>query len=171
MFDEIENGKLKDIQYIECHSCPTACVGGSLTVENPYIARGRVLRMVERYGSEPCQDRQKVSALYRSNFFSLVGTIASTPVQPLDDDLSRAIQKMYRRNQMYEMLPKIDCGACGAPTCMTFATDVVKGEATSGDCIFLSMETFESMSKDMLDAIGKHRRRVHGSPGGGRHDA
>jgi Na+-translocating ferredoxin:NAD+ oxidoreductase RNF subunit RnfB len=171
VFDEIENGKLKDIQYIECHSCPTACVGGSLTVENPYIARGRVLRMVERYGSEPCQDRQKISALYRSNFFSLLGTIAPTPVQPLDDDISRAIQKMYRRNQIYEMLPKIDCGACGAPTCMTFATDVVKGEAHTEDCVFLSLETFESMSKDMLDAIGKHRRRVHGSSGRPRHDS
>jgi uncharacterized protein (UPF0212 family) len=127
--------------------------------------------MVERYGSEPCQDRQKVSALYRSNFFSLVGTIAPTPVQPLDDDISRAIQKMYRRNQIYEMLPKIDCGACGAPTCMTFATDVVRGEATSDECIFLSLETFESKSKEMLDAIGKHRRILHGSSGRPRHDA
>ena len=171
VFDEIENGKLKDIQYIECHSCPTACVGGSLNVENPYIARGRVLRMVERFGSEPCQDRQKISALYRSNFFSLVGTIAPTPVQPLDDDISRAIQKMYRRNQIYEMLPKIDCGACGAPTCMTFATDVVKGEATSDECIFVSLEKFESMSNQMLDAIGKHRRILHGSSGRPRHDA
>jgi len=72
VLDEIENGKLKDIQYIECHSCPTACVGGSLTVENPYIARGRVLRMVEKYGSQPCQDREKIRDLYQKNFFSLV---------------------------------------------------------------------------------------------------
>jgi hypothetical protein len=127
--------------------------------------------MVEQSGSDPCQDRQKVRALYRNNFFSLKGTIAPTPVQPLDEDISRAIHKMYRRNQVYEMLPKIDCGACGAPTCMTFAADVVRGEADTDECIFLSMRSFESMSKHMLEVIKNTRTRISGSSGSGHHDA
>lgn len=171
VFDEIENGKLKDIQYIECHSCPTACVGGSLNVENPYIARGRVLRLVEKYGSEPCQDRQKIRELYQKNFFSLVGTIAPSPVHPLDDDISRAIHKMHRRNQIYEMLPKIDCGACGAPTCMTFAADVVKGDVDVNECVFLTMKTFESMSKNLLKAVEQHSKKVRGTPQRRDHEA
>ena len=171
VFDEIENGKLKDIQYIECHSCPTACVGGSLTVENPYIARGRVLRMVEKYGSEPSRDRQEVRELYQKNFFSLAGTIAPSPVQPLDDDIARAIHKMHRRNQIYEMLPKIDCGACGAPTCMTFASDVVRGDAHTDECVFLTMKTFESKSRDLLEAIEKHSKRVRVNLERHHHDA
>ena len=171
VFDEIENGKLKDIQYIECHSCPTACVGGSLTVENPYIARGRVLRMVERYGTEPCQDRQKVRDLYQKNFFSLAGTIAPSPVQPLDEDISRAIHKMHRRNQIYDMLPKIDCGACGSPTCMAFAADVVKGDAEADQCVFLMMKTFETMSKNLLEVIEQHSRKIRANPEREHHDA
>jgi ArsR family metal-binding transcriptional regulator len=119
--------------------------------------------MVEKYGSEPCQDRQKIRDLYQKNFFSLAGTIAPSPVQPLDDDISRAINKMHRRNQIYEMLPKIDCGACGAPTCMTFATDVVRGEADTDGCLFLTMKTFESMSRNLLEAIGKHSRKCPGN--------
>jgi ferredoxin len=160
VFDEIENGKLKDIQYIECHSCPTACVGGSLTVENPYIARGRVLRMVERYGSEPSQDRQKIRELSQKSYFSLGGTIAPSPVQPLDNDISRAIHKMHRRNQIYETLPKIDCGACGAPTCMTFAADVVKGDSDTEECVFLTLKTFEAKSKNLLEAIERHSNKI-----------
>ena len=166
VFDDIENGRLKDIQYIECHSCPTGCVGGSLTVENPYIARGRVLRQVERYGAQPCQDRAKVRELYRASFFSLVGSISPTPLQPLDDDIQRAIQKMSRRNQMYDSLPKIDCGACGAPTCMAFATDVVKGEVTPDECIFVAVESCETLSRNMLATIGRHRKK---NPGGRKH--
>lgn len=166
VFDEIENGKLKDIQYIECHSCPTACVGGSLTVENPYIARGRVLRMVEKYGQEPCQDRQKIRDLYQKNFFSLVGRIAPSPVQPLDEDLSRGIQKMYRRQQTYDLLPKIDCGACGAPSCMTFAEDVVKGDAEADECVFLAMKSFESMSTNLLEVVGRHSKKIRGNIAG-----
>ncbi len=165
VFDEIENGKLKDIQYIECHSCPTACVGGSLTVENPYIARGRVLRMVEKYGSEPCQDREKIRELYQKNFFSLVGTIAPSPIHPLDNDISRGIQKMHRRHQIFEMLPKIDCGACGAPTCMAFAEDVVKGDSDADECVFLTMKTFETLSTNLLEVVGKHAKKVSGTIG------
>lgn len=138
IFDEIENGKLRDIQYIEVHSCPTACVGGSLTVENQYIARGRVLRMVQKFGAKPCQDREKIRGLYQKNFFSLPGKIPSFPLQPLDADVPRALEKLHRKQKLYETLPQIDCGACGSPTCMTFAEDVVKGDARIGDCIFVA---------------------------------
>ena len=31
-------------------------------------------------------------------------------------------------------LPGIDCGSCGAPTCMSFAEDIVKGETTADEC-------------------------------------
>jgi hypothetical protein len=160
VFDEIENGRLKDIHYIECHSCPTACVGGSFNVENPYIARGRVLRLVEKYGQEPCQDRQKIKDLYQRNFFSLVGRIAPSPVQPLDNDLSRGIQKMHRRQQIYELLPKIDCGACGSPSCLTFAEDVIKGDAEADECVFLAMKSFETMSTNLLTVVGKHSKKI-----------
>jgi Na+-translocating ferredoxin:NAD+ oxidoreductase RNF subunit RnfB len=170
VFDDIENGKLRDIQYIECHSCPTACVGGSLTVENPYIARGRVLRMVEKFGSVPCQDRQKIRDLYEKRFFSLVGSIAPSPVQPLDDDIAKAIQKMQQKQQTYEMLPKIDCGGCGAPTCLTFAEDVVKGHASMDDCVFLAMKKFESISCDLMETVQKHSRKIRANVESPRHE-
>jgi Na+-translocating ferredoxin:NAD+ oxidoreductase RNF subunit RnfB len=160
IFEEIENGKLRDIQYIEAHSCPTACVGGSLNVENAYIARGRVLRMVQRFGGKPCQDREKIRGLYRKNFFSLPGKIPSVPIQPLDEDVSKALQKLQQKQELYERLPKIDCGACGSPTCTTFAEDVVKGEATADDCVFIAMKGFETLSANLLEKVRAHGERV-----------
>ena len=127
--------------------------------------------MVKHYGAEPGQDRQKIRELYQKNFFSLAGNIAPSPVQPLDDDISRAIHKMHQRNQIYEMLPKIDCGACGAPTCMTFAADVVKGDAESDQCVFLTLKTFESKSKGLLEAIEKHSKKIRGGIRNHHHDA
>ena len=171
VFDEIENGKMKDIQYIECHSCPTACVGGSLNVENPYIARGRVLRMVQKYGAEPCEEREKIRELYERDFFSLVGTISPSPIQPLDQDISRGLQKMQRRNQIYDMLPKIDCGVCGAPTCLSFAEDVVKGDAETDECVFLTLKTFETLSTNLVEVIGKQSRKLRGNIEGRGHAA
>jgi len=37
VFDDIERGKLRNIDFIEAYSCPQGCVGGSLTVENLYV--------------------------------------------------------------------------------------------------------------------------------------
>ncbi len=160
IFEEIENGKLKDIQYIECHSCPTACVGGQLTVENPYIARGRVLRVVKKFGSVPCQDRDKIRELYQKNFFSLLGKISPSPVAPLDEDISKAIQKMRQKQEVYDLLPKIDCGACGAPTCQAFAEDSVKDGTSMDECIFISMKKFETLTGNLYNTVLKHSRKV-----------
>jgi Na+-translocating ferredoxin:NAD+ oxidoreductase RNF subunit RnfB len=160
IFEEIENGKLKDIQYIECHSCPSACVGGSLTVENPYIARGRVMKMVKQFGSVPCQDREKIRGLYQKNFFSLVGKIAPTPMQPLANDVSKAIQKMHQKKEIYEQLPKIDCGACGSPSCSVFAEDVVKNNAKIDDCIFVAVKKFETLTNNLHETVLKHSLKI-----------
>ena len=159
IFDEIENGKLRDIQYIEAHSCPTACVGGSLTVENPYIARGRVLRTLRKLGEKPCQEPEKVKGLYQRNFFSLPGKIPSIPLQPLDGNVSKALEKLHQKKQFYELLPKIDCGACGSPTCQTFAEDVVKGDATAEECVFLSLRNLEARVRGMQERQPSHDYR------------
>lgn len=161
ILEEIENDKLKDVQYVECHSCPTACVGGTLTVENPYIARGRVLRMVKDYGSTACQDREKIRGLYQKNFFSLTGKIPPQPVQPLDGEISKAIEKMQNRQDIYDKLPKIDCGACGSPTCMSFAEDLVLERLAIEDCVFVAVKKFERLSSDLLETVLQHSQRIN----------
>jgi iron only hydrogenase large subunit-like protein len=160
ILEDIENDRLKDIQYVECHSCPTACVGGTLTVENPYIARGRVLRMVKKYGSTPCQEREKIRGLYQKNFFSLTGKIPPHPVQPLDEEISKAIEKMQKKQDIHDKLPKIDCGACGSPTCLAFAEDVVLERVTLDDCIFVAIKKFEKLSSELLETVLRHSEKI-----------
>ncbi len=160
IFEEIENGRLKDIQYIECHSCPTACVGGSLTIENPYIARGKVLRMVERYGTQPCHDKKYIERLYDRKYFSLPGKLSPSPIEPLDKDISKAIQKLKQKQKILGLLPRLDCGICGAPTCASFADDVIKGMATADECIFLTIKKFETISGNLFQSAQKTSRKV-----------
>jgi len=138
ILEEIENGKLSDVQFVECQACPQGCCGGSLTVENPYFARSKILNLVARFGSTPCQDRRKIHDLYQKNYFSLPGRIPSRPFAPLDKDISRAIAKRKLIQETHETLPQIDCGACGAPTCRSFAEDVVLERAPLEDCLVLA---------------------------------
>jgi len=138
ILEEIENGKLGDVQYVECQACPQGCCGGSLTVENPYFARSKILSLVARFGSTPCQNRDKIRDLYQKNYFSLPGRIASRPFAPLDKDISKAIEKKRLIQERWETLPQIDCGACGAPTCRSFAEDVVMERAALEECVVLA---------------------------------
>ena len=48
-----------------------------------------------------------------------------------------AIRKMEGARKLKELLPNIDCGACGAPSCEALAEDIVRGDADINSCIFL----------------------------------
>ncbi|MFC1683116.1 [Fe-Fe] hydrogenase large subunit C-terminal domain-containing protein [Candidatus Zixiibacteriota bacterium] len=147
IFEEIENGKLRDLEVIECRTCPAGCIGGSLTVDNPYVVRSKIIKLLEIFGAEPRQDKAQIKKLYREKYFSLEEGLILRPVRPLDEDVSRAIQLMKQKQKIYDSLPKIDCGACGSPNCMAFAEDMVRGEVEITDCILKLLEERGSSSE------------------------
>jgi hypothetical protein len=141
VFDDIERGKLRNIDYIEAYSCLQGCVSGSLTVENVYISYNKILKLIETLEFEKikaCPDIREVRKVYGERYFFIEGKIEPRPIKPLNDNLALAIAKKKQKDELYETLPKIDCGACGSPTCLTFAEDVVKGEARLADCVVAS---------------------------------
>jgi len=158
VFDDIERGKLRNIDFIEAYSCPQGCVGGSLTVENLYISYNKILKLIETLEYEKikaCPDIREVRKLYSQDYFLINGKLEPRPLKPLDKDLAKAIKKRKEKEDIYESLPKIDCGACGAPTCLTFAEDVVKGEAELTDCIFNLPQKFADLSQELSELLNK----------------
>ncbi len=139
VFDDIERGKLADIDFIEAFACPQGCVGGSLNVENTYSSYNKILKLIETLEYEKikaCPDIRKVRRKYEENFFRLEGRIEPRPPRPLHADLNEAIKKRKEKEDIHRSLPKIDCGACGSPTCLAFAEDVVRGERCLDACPF-----------------------------------
>ncbi|MFQ6070189.1 MAG: [Fe-Fe] hydrogenase large subunit C-terminal domain-containing protein [Candidatus Aminicenantales bacterium] len=158
VFNDIERGKLRNIDFIEAYSCHQGCVGGSLTVENLYISYNKILKLIETLEYKKikaCPDIREVRKLYRENYFFIEGKLEPRPLKPLDDDLSRAIKKRQQKEEIYESLPKIDCGACGSPACLTFAEDVVRGEAELTDCIFFLPRKFQELTQEISDLLKK----------------
>lgn len=47
--------------------------------------------------------------------------LETNPVLELDSDIERAIEKFEKANNILSILPGLDCGACGSPTCKTLA--------------------------------------------------
>ena len=50
-------------------------------------------------------------------------------VMQLDEDINVAMALLERINKIEKILPMLDCGCCGAPSCRAFAEDVALGEA------------------------------------------
>ena len=49
IFEEIERGELKDVDFIEVQACEGGCVGGPLNIQNLFVARVNLKNMVTRY--------------------------------------------------------------------------------------------------------------------------
>ncbi len=136
ILDDVEKGRLRKYAFIECHACPEGCVGGCLTVENPYVARGKAIRLRQRLPSGPALDRDLAATHYREGAYLMDEPLAARPLRPLARDVASAISKMKERDRLLASLPGIDCGACGAPSCRAFAEDVVLDEAEQALCVF-----------------------------------
>ena len=129
VLDDIEKGRLRRYVFIECHACSDGCVSGALTVQNPYVARARVIRLTQSLGDDPVIDRDEVLHRYRAGDYLMQVRIGARPLTPLATEIPRAITMMQECERIQSNLLGIDCGACGAPSCKAFAEDVVRGEA------------------------------------------
>ncbi|MDH4211214.1 MAG: 4Fe-4S dicluster domain-containing protein [candidate division WOR-3 bacterium] len=135
ILEDVESGRLKNIEYLECLICPDGCIGGPLTVENRFIAKSNVLRLIRHFGGKKRVNTEMVRKLYKENFFSFKWAVEPKSFPPLDKDRDKAIKKLKDKERLIKQLPGTDCGVCGAPDCQTLAEDIVRGEAKLEDCI------------------------------------
>jgi hypothetical protein len=137
IFDDIENSRLRNIDFVEALTCMLGCINGPFTVENPYIARANSIRQRTKYESGVELDDDDIDRKLEEGYFSLGNPVLPRPTKYFDTDLETSIKRMRERERIYHKLRQINCGCCGAPTCMAFAEDLVRGEAQLTDCIYL----------------------------------
>ena len=68
------------------------------------------------------------------------------PVAPIDNT-ALAKEEEDLVNKVYNLLPKINCGACGYPTCMDCARAIVKGQVPYNACRVLKPEQQEKIKE------------------------
>ncbi len=141
VLDEIENGTMHNLEFVELNACTGGCVGGALNVENPFIAKAR-LRSLRKYLPISCNHVDLAEEMPNDVLFT--EEIDSDFEISLDSDRMVAIAKMSEIEKIYEGLPHLDCGSCGAPNCHALAEDIVKGEANESDCLINLRKNYHS---------------------------
>ena len=143
MLEEIEDGRLPEADFIELSACVQGCVGGCLTVENPYGARMRIKNLMK--GLPVSRNRFNLKGEDR-DLVCFDKELQYVPAFLLDEDRSLAMEKLMKIDELYRALPGLDCGSCGAPSCHALAEDVVLGRASEEDCIFKVRERMQYMA-------------------------
>ncbi len=129
ILEEIEDDKVSGIDFIELSACLGGCVGGVLNVVNGFVAKNKIKCITKNVAknAESCSGKP-VS-------LNCTERLKYEPVMQLDEDFDKAMEMMDRLEEIYDSLPKLDCGSCGAPSCRALAEDIVRGFADESFCI------------------------------------
>ena len=143
ILEALEDGKLSHVDLIELNACYPGCVGGALTVENPFIARTQMERLMKQFA--PVLPPQDIPL----DDLSWDDPVEFEPVMQLDSNIVNAMDKLSRIKELEEHFNGMDCGACGAPSCRALAEDIVGGFASEDQCIFLIREKLQKLLDQM----------------------
>ena len=132
VLEDLEDQKFSELEFIELNACNGGCVGGVLTVENPFVGKVKLKRL-RKY--MPVARNH----LHKEEILDAYWTkeVKYEPVFNLGLDIKESIEKIAMVEELCKKFPGLDCGSCGAPTCRALAEDVVRGAAGEMDCIHI----------------------------------
>ncbi|MBO5321143.1 MAG: 4Fe-4S binding protein [Clostridia bacterium] len=133
VLDQIENGNIPPLEFIELNACTGGCVGGVLTIQNPFIAKAR-LQGLRHYLPVSLNFVSKDEEQLPENVM-FTDLPEYRPISRLGDNMAESMRMLSEIQKLKAELPGIDCGSCGAPNCRAFAEDVVKKECTLENCL------------------------------------
>jgi hypothetical protein len=144
VLEDLEDEKLQNLDFIELNACSGGCVGGVLAVENPYLAKVK-LNVLRKY--------LPVSGAHLNNEIPELAyskeKIEYLPIFNLSGNIEESLELLNRIEQLVQVLPGLDCGCCGAPTCRALAEDIVRGEGSEKDCIFILKRYIHEFSDEI----------------------
>ena len=153
VLEDLEDEKFGHLQFIELNACNGGCVGGVLTVENPYVAKAK-LKHLNKYlpvSLNHLEDHPDPPMFWTE-------PVEYEPVFRLGATFAESIRMLKEVEALCNEFPGLDCGACGAPTCRALAEDIVRGNATKDACIPVLKNHIHELAENymaLLDSFGQ----------------
>jgi len=138
VLDQIDNSDFPFLEFVELNACNGGCVGGVMTVANPYIARARIQSLRRYLPVSPNLhpgDGDVPEEVMLEGFEYI-------PTAPLSEDRKEARRMMSEIQEIRKDLPDLDCGSCGAPSCAAFAEDIIRGDICADECVVFMRKVF-----------------------------
>lgn len=149
--EKLENGEIDEpIDYLELRGCDESCPGGILVQGNRFIVADTL-----RTEALSAADSHRLTDEYEQYCSAYIKMDAVEPrsMVKYDKDINVAIKKMEMAGMLRRILPDIDCGACGAPSCDALAADIVRDDASLNNCIFMQARFEKEGSLKVEEAV------------------
>lgn len=138
--EELESEEVSDIDFLELRACDESCAGGILTSTNRFFTAERLrnrAKTAKKENDRKDHDNHIMAFSQHLNDRLGIEMVKPRSMLKLDENIGGALEKMKKVNELMEILPYVDCGICGSPTCQSLAEDIVKEEAEVSRCIFI----------------------------------
>lgn len=149
VLQELELGRLRGVDFVECRVCDTGCVGGIANADSRFLASLRVNGINTDWDINE-KDMERAEELHAMGLWPMPEELEPRPRMPLSDNVADAMMKLQQMKEIYGGLPHIDCGSCGRPSCRAMAEEIVRGNGSATDCIFKLREGIASLAKEIV---------------------
>ena len=151
VLEDLEDEKFTNLKFVELNACNGGCVGGVLTVENPYVAEVK-LKHLRKY-MPVARSHMDMEETVEEMVPWTTG-VEYEPVYSLGGNMMESFMRLNQVEELCKKLPGLDCGSCGAPSCKALAEDIVRGEATETDCVYYLRENLHKLSEEVSILAG-----------------
>ena len=143
VLEDLEDEKFEKVPFIELNACDGGCVGGVLNIENPFVARAKIMRFQKELLVTPAEELLPISEADAW----WTKPLEYEPVYQLGSNFMESIAMMKKVDDLLKKFPGLDCGCCGAPSCKALAQDIVRGYATENACIHILKDRLHLLSQ------------------------
>lgn len=144
VLEDMEDQKFTNLRFVELNACNGGCVGGVLTVENPYVAEVKLKRLRKYMPVARSHIHDSEQELLR-----WTTGVEYEPVFSLGNNMLESFSRLNQAERLMKKFPGLDCGSCGAPTCKALAEDIVRGNASENDCVYYLRENLHKLSEEV----------------------
>ncbi|MEI7662198.1 MAG: [Fe-Fe] hydrogenase large subunit C-terminal domain-containing protein [Bacteroidota bacterium] len=156
--EKVENEEIEGVDFLELRACDESCAGGILCTANRFMTVDRLRKRASKCDKTLNCEHKAGQADNDHGIDLLPEQIMISSVQPrsimkLDDNVAEAMIKMKKIYEMNRVLPQVDCGICGSPTCKSLSEDVVQNQASIKQCIFVQKILEQNEKLDMPESV------------------
>ncbi|MCK9219997.1 MAG: 4Fe-4S binding protein [Bacteroidales bacterium] len=155
--EKVENEEIDGIDFLELRACDESCAGGILCPGNRFMTADKLRKRALRNESDPDNHHNSIENTGNTREYLLdncsLNKVLPRSIMKLDDNIAEAMIKMKRIYEMNGILPQVDCGICGSPTCKSLSEDIVQNKAEIKQCIFVQKILEQNDKLDISESI------------------
>ncbi len=104
VFDDLEKGKLANVDFLECNACWSACANGNLTVDNVYVSQAKLQSLVKDLPETDPHTEAAVARRYPHEDFALE-RLPEPRATVVVGDLRERVRRMQESEKIADLLP------------------------------------------------------------------